>query len=375
MSKILATVACNLDAHILQACLPLFQEERVDAIEWSFDALFQVKQIPEWFEELLHTYSSANRLTGHGVFFSLFSGKWLPEQQHWLDTLRKTRQRFPLEQVTEHFGFMTGSNFHDGAPLAIPYSPATLRIGQDRLKRIQHAAQCPVGLENLAFAYSVEEVRRHGDFLAELIEPINGFIILDLHNVYCQLENFQLSAGDMLQLFPLERVREIHISGGSWESVTVEPGRRVRRDTHDDSVPREVFDLLRAALDVCPHCRYVVLEQLGTGLLTPESREQFYTDFIRMEEIVNDQNLRSVPVEHNNFTPSQNIISERVFEDDRLFRQQRELSAILESGMDYEGALRALQSSSLAGSEWNIEHWDPAMLETAMQIARKWANK
>jgi uncharacterized protein (UPF0276 family) len=374
MAKILSTVACNLDAHILRACLPLFQEERVGAIEWSFDALFQIKQMPDWFEELLHTYGSANRLIGHGVFFSLFSGKWLPEQQHWLDTLRQTRQRFPLEQVTEHFGFMTGSNFHDGAPLAIPYSASTLRIGRDRLQRIQNAAQCPVGLENLAFAYSVEEVRRHGDFLAELIEPVNGFIILDLHNMYCQAENFQLSATEMLQLYPLDRVREIHISGGSWEEVSIEPGRRVRRDTHDDGVPNEVFDLLHAALQVCPHCKYVVLEQLGVGLHTPESRAQFYADFIRMEKTVDEANLRGNSTEPNNFIPAQNIISEPAIEDDRLFQQQRELSAILESDMNYEEALSALRASSLAGTEWNIEHWDPAMLETAMQIAQKWAN-
>lgn len=373
MSKILSTAACNLDAHILRACYPLFQEERVGAIEWSFDALFQIKQVPEWFEELLYVYSSANRLIGHGVFFSLFSGKWLPEQQHWLDVLRQTRERFPLEQVTEHFGFMTGSNFHDGAPLAIPYSAGTLRIGQDRLKRIQDAAQCPAGLENLAFAYSLEEVRRHGDFLSELIEPVNGFIILDLHNIYCQAENFRLSAVEMLKLYPLDRVREMHISGGSWETVSLAPTRRIRRDTHDDSVPSQVFELLRMALDVCQHCRYVVLEQLGAGLQTPDSRAQFYADFIQMEKIVDEANLRRNNTEQNNFLPLENIISDSVIEDDRLYMQQRELSAILESGMNYEQAVTALHASSLAHTEWNIEHWDAAMLQTAMSIARKWA--
>src|SRR5947208_3208084 len=97
MNKLLATVACNLDADMLTACYPLFEEERVQAIEWSFDALFDHKEVPLWFEELLQVYSRALRLTGHGVFFSIFSGKWLPEQEQWLQALRATVRRFPLE--------------------------------------------------------------------------------------------------------------------------------------------------------------------------------------------------------------------------------------------------------------------------------------
>ena len=375
MTKLLATAACNLDSDMLSACYPLFAEDRVQAIEWSFDALFDQGVLPPWFEELLQAYSSAKRLTGHGVFFSLFSGKWLPEQAQWLETLRATTKRFPLEQVTEHFGFMTGKDFHEGAPLAIPYSNATLRIGRDRLQRIQDAAQCPVGLENLAFAYAIDDVRLHGDFLYELIEPVNGFIILDLHNVYCQLENFAINAEELLALYPLDKVREIHISGGSWEQVGSDPDRRIRRDTHDDAVPAEVFSLLELAIDRCPECKYVVLEQLGSGLITPESRQQFYHDFVQLEKILHRKNKTRNGDGQNNFLPFRLWDNEPAVEDDNLFQQQRELSTILESGMPYHEAITALKHSSLAHSTWNIENWDPAMLETAMQIARKWKKK
>lgn len=375
MTKLLATAACNLDTDILSACFPLFEEERIQAIEWSFDVLFDHGALPPWFEELLQAYSNAKRLTGHGVFFSLFSGKWLPEQAQWLETLRATIRQFPLEQVTEHFGFMTGNNFHEGAPLAIPYSTSTLRIGRDRLQRIQDAAQCPVGLENLAFAYAIDEVKRHGDFLQQLIEPVNGFIILDLHNVYCQLENFSIDANELLALYPLEKVREIHISGGSWEPVESDPDRRIRRDTHDDAVPAEVFSLLEMAIDRCSECKYVVLEQLGDGLKTPASRQQFYQDFLRMENILHEKNKSRTGDSQNNFLPLQLFKNEPAAEDNVLFQQQRELSNILESGMSYNDAMKALQQSSLAHTAWNIEHWHPAMFETAMKIARKWKKK
>jgi len=98
--KILSAVACNLDNNILAACLPLMEASKVEAIEWSFDALFQVKQIPSWFLELLTAYSDEQRLIGHGVFFSLFSGKWLPEQATWLEQLKADLRKFPVRSYS-----------------------------------------------------------------------------------------------------------------------------------------------------------------------------------------------------------------------------------------------------------------------------------
>src|SRR3954469_10695927 len=96
-SGIVSAAACNLDNHLLQATLPLFIAEKVEAIEWSFDTLYNVRDIPAWFVELLETFGKAGRLVGHGVFFSLFSGKWTAEQQRWLDHLRKVSSHFQFD--------------------------------------------------------------------------------------------------------------------------------------------------------------------------------------------------------------------------------------------------------------------------------------
>ena len=245
MPKVLSAIACNLDDYILLTSIPLFESEKVQAIEWSFDTLLNSTEIPMWFTELLQAFSAKNRLIGHGVFFSLFSGKWSKTQQNWLIQLKKLSSEYTFDHITEHFGFMTVADFHKGAPLSIPFNSTTLAIGQDRLQRIFESCQCPVGLENLAFSYALDEVKRHGEFLQKLIEPINGFIILDLHNLYCQIHNFDISFADIIPLYPLERVREIHISGGSWEDSTAQTDRKIRRDTHDNSVPVAVFDLLK----------------------------------------------------------------------------------------------------------------------------------
>lgn len=372
MPKIHSSVACNLDPHILGACLPLLEEARIEALEWSFDALYKTSEIPTWFQDLLTAFSKENRLIGHGIFFSLFSGRWLPEQDDWLRLLQQTCSRYHFDHITEHFGFMTGADFHKGAPLNIPYTASTLAIGRDRLQRIYATCECPVGLENLAFAYAPDDVKRHGQFLDELLQPINGFIILDLHNLWCQLHNFTIPYEDIIELYPLHRVREIHISGGSWDEAASEPGRSIRRDTHDDAVPAEVFKLLEQTIARCPHLKYVVMEQLGNGLYTTASKQQFYSDYCTMAAMVDRANETTTLQELQNFLPTTSIIPTHIVEDELLYRQQRELSAILESAANYDEARRLLAASSLAHSDWQIETWDTAMLETALKIAQKW---
>lgn len=371
MPSIHASIACNLDQSILESSLPLFQSESVEAIEWSFDTLYKVRNIPNWFVELVKAFGEEGRLIGHGVFFSLFSGKWSPEQDAWLDRLERMSQTFKFDHITEHFGFMTGEDFHKGAPISIPFNQKTLALGHDRLKRIYQACQCPVGLENLAFAYSMEEVKKHGAFLNELMEPVNGFIILDLHNLFCHLHNFEVDFKDIISLYPLQKVREIHISGGSWEDSGVVLGKKIRRDTHDDSVPEDVFELLEKAIPLCPNLKYVVLEQIGTGLKTVESQEKFRADFERMKRLVHSSS-KEFPEAKEDFLPKQAFNKSAPLVDLQLAKEQSVLSHILENASNYDDVKTQLNASILAKTDWNVEDWSPHMVETVYLIAQKW---
>jgi uncharacterized protein (UPF0276 family) len=371
--SILASIACNLDVDILSAALPLLEAGRIEALEWSFDTLYWAEAMPEWFSELLHAYSQQQRLVGHGVFFSLLAAQWTTAQQQWLRQLTQLAAEFNFDHITEHFGFFTGQNFHYGAPLPSPYTAATLRIGQDRLSRIYDACRCPVGLENLAFSYSLDEVKQHGEFLAKLLEPVNGFLILDLHNLYCQLHNFSVPHDELLALYPLDRVREIHISGGSWEESALLPGQQIRRDTHDGAVPAEVFQLLEWTMPKCPQLKYVVLEQLGTGLTSESSRTQFGHDFAQMETLIQRHRHGRPSTTRQLFLPHQPVLlPSSAAEDAQLHAQQLQLSHILETAPSFEEAQRLLRASPLANTDWQIEHWAPYMLETARSIAHKW---
>ena len=150
--------------------------------------------------------------------------------------------------------------------------------------------------------------------------------------------------------------------------------RKIRRDTHDNAVPAEVFQLLERTIDKCPNLKYVVMEQLGTGLKTEESRKLFYDDFILMENIVRKKNQMHSYNSVNSFLPLTPLSTGSVVEDELLYDQQLQLSSILETATSHKDAIHLLNHSSLAHSDWNIENWEPCMIETAMRISQKWKN-
>jgi hypothetical protein len=206
------------------------------------------------------------------------------------------------------------------------------------------------------------------------VDPVNGFIILDLHNIYCQLHNFDIGIDDLISLYPIHRVREIHVSGGSWEDSHIRPDKKIRRDTHDDAVPENVFQLVEYVIGKCPNLKYVVLEQFGTALDTIESRNGFQKDFLRLDAIVQQENRRNIERSTPSFLPGTLFPLNAPLEDQTLYAQQMELSEILQSATTYEHARQLLSSSRLANTEWEVEKWDACMLETAIAIARKWEN-
>jgi uncharacterized protein len=379
MPTVYSGVGCNLDQNLLQSILPLLQDEQIESLEWSFDTLFNHKNIPDWFVSLLKEFGKSGRLVGHGVFGSLFSGCWSAMQSEWLKKLEKSSKVFQFAHITEHFGFMTGQDFHKGAPLNLPMDKTVLNIGIDRLKRLQNAANCPVGIENLAVAYHLNSVKQQGNFLSELVESVNGFIILDLHNLYCQIHNFEVDFEQIIQYYPLEKVKEIHISGGSWSKSQAEKDKIIRRDTHDAAVPIFVFEILEKTLKLCPNIEFVMLEQLGIGLKDAAAQEKFRLDFIKMKLIVQKAAvncLEIINIDQNNFLPAYlpHKVDKKVLENESLAAEQRLLSDILEQSLTYEQAIFNLQASKLQHTSWEIEFWQPTMVETAWAIAQKWKN-
>lgn len=264
----------------------LFAQDKVDALEFNFDQPLNGVVLAPWCQDLLDKFSSAGALIGHGVNLSLLSAQFTKRQQDWLKYTREEFKTRRYVHASEHFGFSEAGPIAQAAPLAVPMDAQSLYVGKEMLKRYADATQCPVGLENLAFAFSLDDIKKQGDFIDQLISSVDGFLLLDLHNIYCQVANFDLDALELLHSYPLSKVRELHLSGGSWSPSVSGKRLAVRRDTHDEAVPQEVFNLTALALKLCPNTQFVILERLGNTMLEPELQAEHRDDFDTIREIL-----------------------------------------------------------------------------------------
>lgn len=274
-----------IEQDFLAAAYPLFEAGEVDVLEFSMDMGWTPDDRPAWAQELLQFFSEQDRLLGHGVLYSPCSAK--PGKQHdeWLSRLREVVKTLKFQHLSEHFGVARGGGYLDTAPMPVPLTDAAVRSTTVNMQKLKDAAGVRVGLENLALAFGRRDVFEQGKFLQKVLNTIDGFILLDLHNLYCQMYNFQLSPDEILDLYPLDLVSEIHVAGGSF-SRSQFTSKTVRRDTHDAAVPEEVFEFLPIALRRCPNVQYVVFERLGNTMPEEADKEQMRRDYRRAKEIV-----------------------------------------------------------------------------------------
>lgn len=271
------------------AALPLFEEEIVDALEWNVDLGWTSQGIPTWAEMLLDAYSAEGRLYAHGVELSLLTAVLQPRQERWLACLAEEVKRRRYVHLSEHFGFMTAGAYVNGTPLPHPMSEAAIAVGRERIARLAEIAGVPIGLENLALAFSRRDVDEQPDFIEALLAPSGGFLLLDLHNLYCQAVNFEVAPEQLLERYPLSRVREIHVAGGAWSHPRSDGGRPFRRDTHESDVPEEVFPLLERAIAACPRLEVVILERSDGSIRTAAEVARFRESFRRIRALVKGQ--------------------------------------------------------------------------------------
>jgi uncharacterized protein len=361
MTKPHLGLSLMVEPEFLRATYPLFDNSEVDVIEWSFDTVLDPSAQADWMDSLLNEYGKSNRLVAHGVYFSTLNARWSSRQESWLRQMKEEFQRHNYSHLTEHFGFMSGLNAHNGCPLPTPFDGRSLAIGIDRLKRLQAAAEVPVGIENLALSFSLEDVKIQGEFLSNMVAPINGFLILDLHNLYCQAHNFDIPLIDLVQQYPLHLVKEIHISGGSWQD-SIYGDAKIRRDTHDEAVPEILFDILPSVLSICPHLEIIILERLGHSFHTEQDILQHQKDFRRLRAII-DVNEAAFSLKN---WGNKAGIDKALFSNDSLYEEQRYLHKTL------LGAKTLMEIKEKLHNQLEIENWDDEMLNTAAILVKKW---
>jgi len=271
----------------IQTALPLLESGEVQCLEHTLESQSAKRFLPGTLD-LLREFSKNGKLTGHSLDFPLLSAGQVSAAE---ETFQKhygnfTKEGLAYTQLSAHFGFVQSDRFQTGAPLPMPLTPELEVHFVGQLKKLSSCVDCPAGVENLALTTSHQEAREMGPFMARVLEQVpKSFLLLDLHNLYCASLNHKIDFIELLKSYPLDRVTEIHLSGGS-ESHAKHPLGAFRRDTHDGRVPTEFFNLLTEALPHLKNLKFAILEQLPQALRNKTAQNGFQTDFKIMKQMV-----------------------------------------------------------------------------------------
>lgn len=198
----------------------------------------------------------------HGVELSIGSAHGL--NKAYLRMLDSFQKECPFVWHSEHLGFQTitgddNSTLEIGVPLPMPATVEAVELVAERSATILERYGVPFLLENPAHYFSDlptdREIGNEYNFLTAFTQRSGCYLLLDLHNLYCNAVNHHFDARDVIKTLPLDRVIEIHVAGGSWRDG-------FWMDAHDGRVPEPVWELLEYVLPKSPNVRGVVFELL-----------------------------------------------------------------------------------------------------------------
>jgi uncharacterized protein (UPF0276 family) len=339
------------------AALPLFERGDVDAIEHTIDVGWE-RELPEWFVALLEHYGEAGRLYGHGVSYSPTT---IGVNPSWLERL--ARDPFRYQHLTEHWGFSRARGLVRGAPMPLVASEAVVQSTITAMRALAEVARVPVGLENLALALSPLNALAQSIMITRVLDAIDGVLLLDLHNAWCQAINFGFDPRELIARYPLDRVRQLHVAGGGWSESAF--GAPFRRDTHDALAPDEVFELVTWVIPRCPALEVVILERLPTAL---EDGVAWRREWQRLAEVVRDAaRAPLVDAPPAIITP----LPDDHGADDVAHFQNAMYAALLarHDARDVHATLLA-QAGPFAEQ---VARWELRAVEVAIVLAKKWA--
>lgn len=232
---------------------------------------------------------SRKPFVAHGLAFSLATPLDDPDERErvgrWLDRLRDDRSEFRFPWLSEHLGWTRAAGLHATLPLPLPYSAETVAVVAERLRLLATVVPT-VAFENNVSYFALGDAAKEPDFLNEICRAAGCSMLLDLHNVHTQCRNFGADPAEYVDRLDLDRVLQVHLSGGSEsEPGWVPSGRVYRLDSHDGPIPGEVWALFERVLPRCRNLRGVVVERLN-GTFTAADVPGLVAEVRRAKELL-----------------------------------------------------------------------------------------
>ncbi|MBR0556539.1 DUF692 domain-containing protein [Ciceribacter sp. L1K23] len=179
-------------------------------------------------------------LSVHGVGLSI--GAMQPLDRDHLLRLKTLCDRYEPESFSEHLAWSSHGEVFLNDLLPLPYTEETLARVAAHVSEVQDTLGRQMLLENPATYLVFEESTiEETAFLREIVGRTGCGLLLDVNNVFVASINHNLDPRAYLAQFPLEAVREIHLSGHS-ETVD-DAGAPLLIDSHDTPVKDPVWAL------------------------------------------------------------------------------------------------------------------------------------
>lgn len=234
------------------AAATLAHAERIDVVEVLADDWFAASR------RRLRTLCTLNAqvpVVLHGVSLGLASAEAVDA-----DRLRKMAQLVaeirPLSW-SEHLAFVRAGGVEIGHLAAPPRSLGSIEDLRRNVERAAGVVGSAPWLENVATLVAPPGgTLGEAEWITRALDASGCDLLLDLHNLHANAENFAFDALRFLDEIPLERVRAVHLAGGR------RIGSRIL-DDHLHDVPAAVYALLVELAARAPNPLTVILERDG----------------------------------------------------------------------------------------------------------------
>jgi hypothetical protein len=234
--------------------------DAIDTLEVIADDWLQA---PRRRLDALLSLARARPLTLHGVGLGAASA-WPVDGQR-LDRLARLVNHVQPAGWSEHLAFVRAGGIELGHLAAPPRSAATVDGAIANLRRAAQVVGQAPAVENVATLIDPPcSTLAEADWLNAIVQGAGLPLLLDLHNLWANAQNFGHDAQTVLHALPLHCVSEVHIAGGRWWGERVPGVARPRLlDDHLHDVPDAVWALLEGLAATVSQPLTVIVEREG----------------------------------------------------------------------------------------------------------------
>lgn len=211
--------------------------DSVDCLELTVEQYLDTT--PERLEHL-HRVCRSFAVTTHSVELSIGS------EDGWDEAHAERVAGFAVAVgaawFSDHICFTRAGGTPIGALTPVRRDRAMAHLIARRAARLQATSGLPFLLENITAHLDPGGPLSEPEFIREVCEHADCGLLLDLANLSINAHNLRYDPYDYLDAYPLERVVEVHVAGG-----TVHAGTAF--DSHSEVTPSAVWELLEAVVE------------------------------------------------------------------------------------------------------------------------------